>query len=216
MSFHSGGNIGWQQGIQGSSFVISQTSGPEKTNNDVERFTITNTGNVGIGTTSPSRTLYVNGTSGGTNAWENLSDKRLKRNIASVDNALERLLQIDGVEYYWNERAHTQFKVSDRKELGVIAQDVEKQFPEVVKTDEKGIKSVAYTMLISPMIEAIKSLYYDHIEVLWKNVNEHERKIASLKNENHQIKKDLDLVKKENRDLRSAICEINPKSKVCK
>ena len=196
------------------SFRIGGTNDDISTS--IRAMSITAGGNVGIGTLSPARKFYVNGTSGGSNAWENLSDKRLKRDIATVDNALEKILQIDGVEYFWNKDAHSQFNVSKRKELGVIAQDVEKQFPEVVKTDDKGIKSVAYTMLISPMIEAIKSIYYDHIEVLWKNVNEHERNIASLKNENHQIKKDLDQMKKENRELRSAICEINPKSKVCR
>lgn len=42
--------------------------------------------------------------------------------------------------------------------MGVIAQKVEKVFPEAVLKDEKGVRSVAYSMLIAPTIEAIKEI----------------------------------------------------------
>lgn len=40
--------------------------------------------------------------------------------------------------------------------MGLIAQDVEKQFPELVATDENGMKSVAYSNMVAPLIEAVK------------------------------------------------------------
>ncbi|WP_408098954.1 hypothetical protein ACJVC5_08550 [Peredibacter sp. HCB2-198] len=61
LSMHSLGNTAWTQGIQGSNFVISNTSGAAKTYNDNERLTITAAGSVGIGTTNPQATLEVNG-----------------------------------------------------------------------------------------------------------------------------------------------------------
>ena len=61
LSFHSGGNVAWQQGILGSTYVVSATGGPAKTNNDHPLFSITPSGNVGIGTVTPAATLDVNG-----------------------------------------------------------------------------------------------------------------------------------------------------------
>jgi uncharacterized protein YlxW (UPF0749 family) len=46
----------------------------------------------------------------------------------------------------------------DRMRLGVIAQELERVYPEAVFTDSTGYKSVAYDMLIAPLIEAVKEL----------------------------------------------------------
>ena len=47
----------------------------------------------------------------------------------------------------------------EKQEIGLIAQDVEKEFPEVVDTDEKnGMKSISYDNLIGPLVESIKDL----------------------------------------------------------
>ena len=45
---------------------------------------------------------------------------------------------------------------SKKRQMGLIAQDVEKQFPELVATDENGMKSVAYSNLVAPLVEAVK------------------------------------------------------------
>lgn len=76
------------------------------------------------------------------------SDKRLKENIQIIPNALEKLKQIDGVTFQW--------KTDKRADMGVIAQKVEKVFPELVYSDEKGRKSVNYSGLIAPLIEVVK------------------------------------------------------------
>lgn len=124
----------------------------------MERMRITNTGNVGIGTTTPAYTLHVNGQVAGTAAYITASDLRYKKDISRMTNSLDKLLSITGVSYKFRNDEFPESKFSKRRELGVIAQNVEKVFPEAVSKDSQGFRSVAYTMLISPIIEAIREV----------------------------------------------------------
>jgi hypothetical protein len=81
------------------------------------------------------------------------SDKRLKDNVKPISNPLKKLLKIGGYEFDWNENQNT-YKGHD---VGVIAQEVEKIFPEIVRESEKtGYKSIKYEKLIPLLIESIK------------------------------------------------------------
>ena len=77
----------------------------------------------------------------------NLSDKTQKTNIFPIKNA-EKILKINGVEFNW--------KKSNKEDFGLLAQEVEKDFPEAVSTDSKGLKRVNYAKLIAPLIEIVK------------------------------------------------------------
>ena len=78
------------------------------------------------------------------------SDERLKDNVVTIDNALDKVSAIRGVTYNRND-------IEDApRHAGVIAQEVEKVLPEVVQTDEDGIKTVAYGNMVGLLIEAIK------------------------------------------------------------
>jgi hypothetical protein len=81
---------------------------------------------VGILTTAPAFTLEVIGTAGktGGGSWSTSSDQRLKENIVPLTGSLDKLLKIRGVEFDW--------RVDGRHDVGVIAQEVEKIFPEWV------------------------------------------------------------------------------------
>tara|TARA_R110000772_G_scaffold228087_1_gene338857 strand:+ start:122 stop:1120 length:999 start_codon:yes stop_codon:yes gene_type:complete len=82
------------------------------------------------------------------------SDKRLKTDIEPIENALEKVMQMQGVYYKRND-------VEDaRKQVGVLAQDMEAVLPEVVLTadDDMQTKSVDYGKICSVLIEAIKEL----------------------------------------------------------
>ncbi len=65
-------------------------------------------------------------------------------------------MQMRGVNYYWKQDEFPNKGFSDGKEIGVIAQEVEKIYPELVVTDKDGYKSVQYSHLVPVLIEAIK------------------------------------------------------------
>lgn len=87
------------------------------------------------------------------------SDGRLKTNIETIPNALEKVLQLNGVSYNWNDIAE-QLENKDKtvREVGVIAQDVNAILPEVVTTRDNGYMAVRYEKLVPLLIEAIKEL----------------------------------------------------------
>ncbi len=81
------------------------------------------------------------------------SDVRYKKDLKPIENALDRVIQLRGVSFNWKDES-----MGKGQQLGVIGQEVEKVFPEVVSTDSDGYKSVAYSQLVAPLIEAIKEL----------------------------------------------------------
>ena len=112
-------------------------------------------GNVGIGTNNPTAKFYVNddaiinGNITAT-AYYYSSDKRFKTNITPIKNALDKILALNWYFFTW--------KKTGKKDIGVIAQEVETIFPELVQTNDQGYKSVEYGNLVAPLIEAIKEL----------------------------------------------------------
>lgn len=104
-----------------------------------------------LGTAYVSNTkLYYNPSSGQLNAtnFNSLSDARNKTDIATLEDSLDKVMQMRGVSFKW--------KDSGEKSLGVIAQELETVIPEAVHTSEKGIKTVSYGLIIGVLIEAIK------------------------------------------------------------
>ncbi|NIJ53762.1 tail fiber domain-containing protein [Dyadobacter arcticus] len=81
------------------------------------------------------------------------SDKRLKRNITPLSNTLAKLTELNGYRYFWKDGT-----LDQSIQTGVIAQEVEALFPDLVKTDEQGFKSVNYNGLIPHLIESVKEL----------------------------------------------------------
>jgi len=83
------------------------------------------------------------------------SDRKLKDNITTVEDALDKVKQLNGVEFTW--------KKDGKKSAGVIAQDVEKVLPQAVKivkdlNSNDEYKTVKYDALISILVESIKEL----------------------------------------------------------
>lgn len=78
------------------------------------------------------------------------SDRRLKENIQTIPNALEKVKALEGVSFEWIDDE------TDDKNLGFIAQDIEKILPEVVSTNKDGFKAVEYGNIIAVLVEAIK------------------------------------------------------------
>ena len=84
------------------------------------------------------------------------SDRRQKTNIKKLDNALDKVLTLDGVEYDWNEMAAAH-RIG-KHDVGVIAQQVEEVLPDAVEHRETGMMAVRYERLVPLLIEAIKEL----------------------------------------------------------
>ena len=87
------------------------------------------------------------------------SDEKLKNNIEPIHNALDKVSKLNGVSFTWNCGSR-----KDEKDLGVIAQNVEKVLPELVREkespyhDDQTIKTVDYEKLTAVLIEAVKEL----------------------------------------------------------
>ena len=165
------------------------------------KMTLLANGNLGIGTASPSEKLHIWGNlrvqgttdcilgngSGGTNCT---SDRRLKTNISPIASSLEKISKLNGVEFDWNEKSIS----PGRHDIGVIAQEVQEQFPTAVKEDiDSGFLRVDYAVLVAPLIEAVKEL------ASW--LSEHDERLEALEAENAMLK--------------GYLCEKDPNAPMC-
>ena len=80
------------------------------------------------------------------------SDERLKNNISNISSPIEKIKQINGVNFEWSKEQSTY----SGKDIGVIAQDIDKVLPEAVSEREDGYLAVKYEKIIPLLIEAIK------------------------------------------------------------
>ena len=111
------------------------------------------------------------------------SDKRLKKDFSALSNSLSSLNKINGYHYYWKEESR-----SHDLQTGVIAQEVEKVFPELVNRDEKGFLSVNYIGLVPHLIEAVKELLIKNEELKIKS-EKLEAKVSEMQNLKNRLEK---------------------------
>ena len=114
---------------------------------------VSNTSGSGIDQIDVSSTkLYFNPSTGELSAtdFNSLSDIRFKENIKSLDNASSVIEQLQGVSFDWKETGEASY--------GLIAQDVQKVLPEIVRRNDAGNLSVRYLGLIAYLIESNKEL----------------------------------------------------------
>jgi hypothetical protein len=100
------------------------------------------------------------------------SDRRLKNNIVNISDALNKVKQLNGVTWEWNEDANEVTKTAPS--TGLIAQEVQEVLPEVVKEREDGYLGIDYSKMVGLLVEAIK---------------EQQTQIAELKAEVEALKK---------------------------
>ncbi|MCS7185234.1 MAG: tail fiber domain-containing protein, partial [bacterium] len=161
-SYHGSVNIGganadlWFDGGVDGVFWLTNTgthpySRTSITNSSLhEILVVTNSGNVGIGVFASGYRLEVNGIVGA-DGYFYRSDISLKTNITKIDeNILNKLTKLEPVRFKW--------KNSGEESVGLIAQEVEKIFPELVYTTPNGTKSIDYGKLTIYLIKAIKEM----------------------------------------------------------
>jgi len=119
-----------------------------------------NASNISSGTLNNSRlpsNINVAGIITATD-FNSTSDVRLKENVETIENALELVSKIRGVRFDWKE--------SKRTSVGVIAQEVESAYPDLVSDGE--VKTVNYNGIIALLVEAVKELK-DEVDRLKNN-----------------------------------------------
>lgn len=77
------------------------------------------------------------------------SDEKLKTNVQRLKNPTENLLKLQGVTFDW--------KQNNQPDVGLIAQDVQKVYPQLVRT-ENDLLQVDYQKLVAPLIESVREL----------------------------------------------------------
>jgi len=85
------------------------------------------------------------------------SDIRYKKNIATINNSLDKVLKLRGVVYEMRTDEFPTYSFNKGQQMGLIAQEVESIVPEVVSTNDDGYKSVDYAKLVPLLIESIKA-----------------------------------------------------------
>ena len=101
------------------------------------------------------------------------SDRRLKTNILNIPNALEKVSMLNGITFEWLEFDANKTRAIHANEgvdVGVIAQEVEAVFPELVSTRANGYKAVKYDKLVAVLIEAVKELN-EKVKILEDKLN---------------------------------------------
>ena len=86
-------------------------------------------------------------------SFSSASDKNLKNNIVELDNTLEKVGQMRGVYHHWNDKNQ-----SEERQIGVIAQEVQAVYPELVNQGDNGYLSVNYPKLTAVLLQSIKEL----------------------------------------------------------
>ncbi len=152
-----------------------------------------------------NKLVRINGDLEVTGSYPQTSDKRLKKDFTPLDNILNDLMKINPTYYNWKYKEFKNRRFSDKKQIGVIAQEVEKVFPILVRTDADGYKSVDYVKFTPILIEAVKE-QQEQIENL-KN------RLAEIENQNNNLKaqvSELQSLKSEIDELKNIIKELIP------
>lgn len=131
--------------------------------NGTDTTVITTDGRMGIGTgtvtqgtgTANDIRLDVNGDILAIQVHSS-SDRRFKKEITQVSDALDKVMAINGVTYKFKTEEFKNKNFPESTQLGFIAQNVEQIIPEVVKTDAAGYKSVDYAKITALLNEAVK------------------------------------------------------------
>jgi hypothetical protein len=123
-----------------------------------------------------ANTVNINGDLHASGNLTQNSDGRLKKDIKPLTQALDSILKLQGKTYRWKE--DTTF--ANKADIGLVAQEVEQIFPELVAENEQGYKGIAYSKLTAVLIEAIKEQQ--------GQMTTQQDQIASLEKENTQLK----------------------------
>jgi len=90
------------------------------------------------------------------NTTTSSSDIRLKKNLENLTNVIDKLKDIQPVRFEWRKEEFPQKNLPSGKQIGLIAQEVEKYFPELVSADSQGYKNIDYQRFVAVLLAGIK------------------------------------------------------------
>jgi hypothetical protein len=203
----------WTSTAQGTNIRFLTTANGTVTTST--RVFIRDDGNVGIGTTAPLDKLDVNGdirvgtgttgcvkdSNGTVIAGSCSSDARLKRNIVPFAHLLDKLVQLQPVQFYWRADEFKERHFGTKPSFGLIAQEVEKVLPELVTEDEQGYKAVNYSKLPLLTLQAVKELKQEN---------------GALKQRVEEQQTQLRAQQKQVDSLKKLVCLDHPEAEMCK
>ena len=134
--------------------------------------------------------LYVNGDIAYTGSIYDVSDKRYKKNIKTINNALLKVEKIRGVTFNFRINEFKKLNFPKGMQYGFIAQEIKEVVPDLVSKDDNGYYSVNYVKMVPILTEAIKEQ-----QKIIKNQN---TKITNIENELALLKETIALLKEEN------------------
>ena len=188
---HTSGTLRIQNTSASSAALLAQDAAGllTVTNSGVVNFA---TGNIGVGTANPGYKLHVMGDINASGAVRSngsslISDRRFKRDIRPLENALAKILNLRGVRYHWRSNEFPDRNFNEREQVGFIAQDVEEIFPEFVDIGPDGFRSVNYAAMASPLVEATKELAHE-VEALKTQAQSRDEELSKLRKENDLLK----------------------------
>ncbi len=168
---YGAGGTGFNRGVYGSASGGTQAFGVWGTAGGASSWTI---GVFGATTSGTGRyAVYASGDLAYTGSIAQVSDERFKKDIKPLSGALSKILKLNGVSYQFKtgdelsflsgtsggvpgDGTSSVYNFPEGKQFGVIAQDVEKVLPELVKTNPDGYKMVDYVKIVPILVEAIK------------------------------------------------------------
>ncbi len=174
-------------------------------------------GNVGIGVTTPADKLTVSGDirvgqagtdgclkdfSGGTITGTCSSDKRLKKDIKTLEKVSERFKKVRAVEWVWRKDQFPDRRYGSSRNVGVIAQELAALFPELVETDDEGYFKVKYNHLqfyvMKGLVEQI-----NETDALKEKIKKQDAEIIALKEKLSQLQnREIASIKAENKKMK--------------
>ncbi|PIE86179.1 MAG: hypothetical protein CSA05_01880 [Bacteroidia bacterium] len=141
-----------------------------------DAFVVMKSGYVGIRKSKPSQALDVNGSIVASGSISGSSDRRFKKKLSPLQNSLRKIEKLDAFYYFWKTKQFPKRDFSENRQIGMIAQDVEKVFPELVVTGTDGYKAIDYGKLSVVLLDALK---------------EQQKEIEKLKKQNNNLKNQL-------------------------
>ncbi|OFX58243.1 MAG: hypothetical protein A2W97_12820 [Bacteroidetes bacterium GWE2_40_63] len=138
------------------------------------------------GGTSTTYSLRVYKSAYASGSFVSGSDNRWKKDVVTIDNALNKIIQLRGVYFNWKTDEFPKEGFSKEKQIGFIAQEVESVIPELVSTNDEGFKGMDYAKLTSVLVEAIKE-QQKQIEELKAQIGTKDEQINSLRTQVERI-----------------------------